>query len=129
MEDSVFCKANLVNEIVSHMAGITYPYPPQVLQDPSYEPTTILIPNAAPMIAPIVQPDPSANATPNASSTILPRLITIIQKMQQLMVQMQYIKDEEEVKIATATPVILPLISQQPSPENGNPTIHYQIFQ
>ena len=89
IEDAVFHQANLVNYIVSHMFGLPYPYPPLVCQEPTYAPTTTPIPNYAPMMAPIVQPTPEANAATNAISAFIVQLLTSMQQMQQLMVQMQ----------------------------------------
>ena len=88
MEDAVFLQANLVNDMVAHMSGLPFPYPPQVCQEQVY----ILIPNSAPTIAPIIQPSPSANAATDAASNILHQLITSMQHMQQHMVQMHTIQ-------------------------------------
>ena len=41
------------------------------------------------MISSIVQPPPEANATIDTTSTIISKLLTIMQQMQQLTVQMQ----------------------------------------
>ena len=89
MEDAILHQANLVNNIVSHMAGLTCPYPPQGFQETTYAPTNTPIPNYAPIIEPIVQPDPAANAATDAASTIIPQLLTHMQHIKQLMVQMQ----------------------------------------
>ena len=89
IENAVFHQSNLVNDIVSHIFGLPYPYPPQVFQEPTSAPTTTSIPNSAPMIAPIVQPAQADNATTNAISTFILQLLTSMQYIQQLMVQMQ----------------------------------------
>ena len=80
MEDAVYHQANLVNDIVSHMSGLPFPYPPQ-------EPAYTSIPNPAPTIVPTVQPTPVANVATDVSN-ILPQLLTSMQHMQQLLIQM-----------------------------------------
>ena len=71
------------------MDGLPFTYLNTGFQEPIYASTTIHIPTAAPMLAPIFQPDPAANDTTNAEITFIPQLLTRIQQMQQLMVQMQ----------------------------------------
>ena len=89
MQDAGFHQANLVNEFVSNLAALQFPYPPTGTQEPIYSPTPTLIPTAAPMLAPISQTAPAANADTDAASTIIPELLTKMQKMQQLMVHMK----------------------------------------
>lgn len=86
MKDAGFHQGNQVNRIVSHMAGITHPYPPQGCQDPTYAPTTTPIPNDSPMIAPIVQPAVAANSATNDASTVIPQLLTSMNHIQKLIV-------------------------------------------
>ena len=81
MEDAGYHQANLVNDIVAHMSGLPFPYPPQ---EPAYTP----IPNPSPTIVPTVQPTPVSNVATNVSN-ILPQLLTSMQQMQQLLIQMQ----------------------------------------
>ena len=61
MEAAGYHQANLVNYIVTHMSGLSFPYPPQ---DPEYTPT----PNPAPTIVPTVQPTPVANVITDVSN-------------------------------------------------------------
>ena len=88
MEHVGFHQSNLVNGIVSHINCLPFTYPPQGCQEPVYVLTTHPIPMDAPMIPPIVQPSPAANYSTNATSNIIPKLLTNMQKIQQLMVQM-----------------------------------------
>ena len=80
-EDVGFHQSNPVNDMVSHTAGLPFPYPPQGCQEPIYAPTTTPISNYGPILAPIVQPAPAANATTAATSTIIPQLLTSMQHM------------------------------------------------
>ena len=89
MEDVGYHQANLLNYTVSHMSGLSFTYPTQGYQDIVYAPTITPIPNYAPTIAPIIQPSPEANAITDATSNIIPQLITSIQHTQQLTLQMQ----------------------------------------
>ena len=78
MKDSVLHQVNPVTNIVSHMAGLQFPYPPQGCKEPTYAPTTTPIPNAAPMMAPIFQPNPAANVATDAAYTITHQMPTSI---------------------------------------------------
>ena len=89
IQDAGFYQSNIRNDIVSHKVGILFSYTPQVCQEPIYVPTTNPITTSDQTLAPIVQPEPSANVSTNTASTIIPILIRIIQKMQQLMVHMK----------------------------------------
>ena len=81
MEDAGYHQDNLVNDIVVHMSGLPFPYPPQ---EPAYTP----IPNPATAIVPNVQPTLVANVATDASN-ILPQLPASIQHMHKLLIQMQ----------------------------------------
>ena len=79
MEGAGYHQANLVNNIVTHMSGLPFPYP---LQEPECTPT----PNRDPTIVPTVQPTPVANVTTDVYY-VLPQLLTSMQQMQQLMIR------------------------------------------
>ena len=81
MEAAVYHQANLENDIIAHMSGLTFPYPPH---DPECTPT----PNPAPTIVPTVQPTPVTNVATYVSN-ILPQILTSMQQMQQLLIQIQ----------------------------------------
>ena len=70
-----------VNDIVAHMSGLPFPYPPQ---DSECTPT----PNPDPTIVPTVQPTPVANFATYLYN-ILPQILTNMQHMQQLLIQIQ----------------------------------------
>ena len=82
MEDVGYYRANLVNDMVVHMSGLTFPYPSQ---EPDYTP----IQNSSPTISSTIQPSPVANAATDATSNILPQLMTIMQQIQHLLMQIQ----------------------------------------
>ena len=82
MEYCGYHQVNLVNDIVAHMYGLPFLYPPQ-------EPAYTLIPNHATTIVPTVQPTIVANVATYAVSNILPQLLTSMQQMQQLMMHMK----------------------------------------
>ena len=89
MGDVGLHQSNIVNNIVSHMSGLEFIYPPQGCQETTYAPITTPITHADPMMAPTVQPAAAVNAATNAASNITPQLLTIMQHMQQLMVHMK----------------------------------------
>ena len=81
IEDAGYHQANLVNYIVAHMSGIPFTYSPQ---DPDYT----LTPNTSPTIVPTVQPIPVANVATYVSN-IISQILTSMQKMHQLLIQMR----------------------------------------
>ena len=80
MEAVGYHQSNLVNDIVTHMSGLSFPYPPQ---DPEYTPT----PNTYTTIVPTVQPNPVSNVATDVSN-ILPQILNSMKQMQQLLIQM-----------------------------------------
>ena len=80
MEDAGYHRANLVNDMVAQMSGLKFPYPSQ---EPAYTP----IKNYAPTIASTIQPSPVANAIIDAASNILPHIMTRMQQIQHLLMQ------------------------------------------
>ena len=82
MEYCGYHQVNLVNDIVAHMYGLPFLYPPQ-------EPAYTLIPNNATTIVLTFQPTIVANVATYAVSNILPQLLTSMQQMQQLMMHMK----------------------------------------
>ena len=81
MEDAVYHQANLVNDIVAHMYGLPFNYPHQ-------EPAYTSIKNPSPTIIPTVQPTPVANVSTDLSN-IIPKLLTRMKQMNQLLINMQ----------------------------------------
>ena len=63
--------------------------PPRQRQEPVYATKTTPIPHSSPIILPIVQPSLAANSATDVTSTIIPIILTSMQKIQQLMVQMK----------------------------------------
>ena len=55
------------------MDGSPFTYPPPLYKEPIYAPTPTPISDT--MLAPIVQPDPLANAVTNDTSSVIPQLI------------------------------------------------------
>ena len=82
MEDAGYHQSKMVNKIVAHMSGLPFTYPPQY---PAYTP----VQNPAPTIVTTVQPTPVANVATDAVYNILPQLLTSMQQMKQLLIQMQ----------------------------------------
>ena len=89
MEDVGYHQSNLLNDIVSHMSSLPATYPLQGCQEPVYAPTTTPIPYSVPAMEPIFQPYPGANSDTDVTSTILHQLLTSMQHMKQLAVQIQ----------------------------------------
>ena len=81
IEYAGYHQANLVKDIVAHISGISFTCP---TQDPECTP----IPNPAPTILTTVQPTAVGNIATDKSN-ILPQLMTSMQNMQQLLIQMQ----------------------------------------
>ena len=84
MEAARYHQANLVKNIVAHMSGLKFPYPPWY---PECTPT----PNPSPTIVLTVQPKPVANVSTDVYNTPLPhpQLLISMQQMQKLLIQMQ----------------------------------------
>ena len=82
MEDAVYHQSNLANNILSHMSGLPLTYPPQ---DPSHT----LVPISYPTIVLTVQPNPVDNVITDAVSNIPHQLLTSIQHIHKLLINMQ----------------------------------------
>ena len=80
------------------------------------------------MISTIVQPSPEASVATDSASNIIPQILTIMQNMQQLMVQIKADQVGGGYKTTTATPIFLPLTSQQQNPDKGNPQSVTRFF-
>ena len=81
IEDVGYNQDNLVNNIILHTSSLLFPYPSQ---DPVYN----TVPNLVPTIVLTLQPTQVANVSTYAVSNILPHLLTSMQHIQKLLIQM-----------------------------------------
>ena len=114
MEDAGYHQANLVNDIVSHISGLPFPYFPQ---DPTYIP----ILNSSPTIVPTAQPTPVANVATYVVSNILFQILTSMQHIQKLLIHIQTNQTGGEGKTSNINTHIYPTCQVATEPRHGQP--------